>query len=72
MIVVFERPRVRQSDILVRTSLTDGRLDAVLPLIIHDLPDPAIPHLDLDIRWDEVLEVDQEALVKEHAATEVA
>lgn len=71
MVVVADRPCVRKSDILVRTILTDGGLNAVLPVIIHDLPEPAIPHLDLEIGWDELLEIDQEALVEEHGATEV-
>lgn len=69
--LVADRTCVRQSDILALTAFTDGGLDAVLPIIIHDLPEHAIPHLALHIGWDELLEVDQEALVKEHGAAKV-
>lgn len=71
MIFAVDHPSVRQNDVLVRTVLIDGGLDAVLPFIMHELPEPTIPHLGLNIGRDLLLEEKHEALIKEHGAAEV-
>lgn len=43
--IAVDRPGARQSNLLARTRLADRGLDSMLPVIIHDLLEPAIPNL---------------------------